>query len=117
MLTVLWSGLEERRREMAVLRAVGARPRHVFLLILGEALLLTLGGLVLGVSIATASAYLLEGAIVQRYGLSLAQGLSGTGMLPVLAVLLVAGLAAGLLPALRCYRRSLADGLNPEGGV
>ena len=48
MLTVLWSGLEERRHEMAVLRAVGARPRHIFLLIIGEAFLLTLGGVMVG---------------------------------------------------------------------
>lgn len=115
MLTVLWSGLEERRREMAVLRAVGARPRHVFLLIMGESFLLTLGGLVLGVIIAAVSAELLEHAIVERYGLSLAQGLAGIGMIPIFAALLAAGLVAGLLPALRCYRRSLADGLNPEG--
>ena len=117
MLTVLWSGLEERRREMAVLRAVGARPRHVFLLILGESLLLTLGGLALGVLLSAVATALLEGAIVQRYGLSLAQALTGPGMFYLLAALLAAGFAAGLLPALRCYRRSLADGLNPEGGV
>ena len=48
MLTVLWSGLEERRREMAVLRSVAARLLHVFLLILGEAFLLTLGDVDLG---------------------------------------------------------------------
>ena len=114
MLTVLWSGLEERRREMAVLRAVGARPRHVFLLILGEAMLLTLGGLVLGALIAMASASLLEDTIVQRYGLSLARGLYGVDVLVLGAVLFAAGLAAGLLPAVRCYRRSLADGLSPD---
>ena len=114
MLTVLWSGLEERRREMAVLRAVGARPRHVFLLILGEAMLLTLGGLALGVLIATASASLLEGAIVQRYGLSLAHGFSVADLSRFLSVLFVAGVGAGLLPALRCYQRSLSDGLTPD---
>ncbi|MER2555650.1 MAG: ABC transporter permease [Thauera sp.] len=116
MLTVLWSGLEERRREMAVLRAVGARPRHVFVLIVGEAFLLTLGGVALGAVIATASLWLLEGALVQRYGLSLS-GPSGVAtMVPVLAGLLAAGLVAGLLPAWRCYHRSLSDGLSPDVG-
>ena len=114
MLTVLWSGLEERRRKVAVLRAVGARPRHVFLLILGEAMLLTLGGLALGALIATASAWLLEGAIVQRYGLSLARSGAAAELVRLLGVLFVAGVGAGLLPALRCYRRSLSDGLTPD---
>jgi len=116
MLTVLWSGLEERRREMAVLRAVGARPRHVFLLILGEALLITLGGVVLGTVIAAAAVGLLEGALVRRYGLSLSGAFGGATAAPLLAGLLAAGLLAGLLPAWRCYRRSLADGLSPEVG-
>jgi len=116
MLTVLWSGLEERRREMAVLRAVGARPRHVFLLIMGEAALLTLGGVLLGALLATLASSLLEGALERRYGLSLAEGFLGGDGLLLLAGLFAAGLAAGLLPALRCYRRSLADGLSPDVG-
>ena len=116
MLTVLWSGLEERRREMAVLRAVGARPRHVFLLILGEAFLLTLAGVALGALIAVVSVQGLASTIVQRYGLSLSHVLVAPGMVRLLALLVAAGVVAGLLPALRCYRRSLADGLSPEVG-
>jgi putative ABC transport system permease protein len=114
LLTVLWSGLEERRREMAVLRAVGARPRHVFLLILGEAFLLTLGGVALGALIAAVSVQGLASTIVQRYGLSLSHVLVTPGMARLLVLLVGAGVVAGLLPALRCYRRSLADGLSPD---
>jgi putative ABC transport system permease protein len=50
MLIALLTGLSERRREMAVLRAVGARPWHVFALLLGEATFLTLLGVALGVA-------------------------------------------------------------------
>ena len=39
MLAALLTGLNERRREMAILRAVGARPGQIFALVLGEALL------------------------------------------------------------------------------
>jgi putative ABC transport system permease protein len=38
LLTALLTSLNERRREMSILRSVGARPAHVFSLILGEAL-------------------------------------------------------------------------------
>ena len=116
MLTVLWSGLEERRHEMAVLRAVGARPRHVFLLIMGEAFLLTLGGVVMGAILAAVTLSLLESILVQHYGLSLSSAFSGTTIIPLLSGMLVAGLVAGLLPAVRCYQRSLSDGLSPEMG-
>ena len=49
MLVALLTSLTERRREMAILRSVGARPAHVFAMILGEAALLTLLGIALGV--------------------------------------------------------------------
>ena len=42
MLTALLTSLNERRREMAILRSVGARPAHVFTLVMGEAGFLTL---------------------------------------------------------------------------
>lgn len=114
MLTVLWSGLEERRREMAILRAVGAKPRHIFLLIIGEALLLTVGGLVVGILIATLTMLALENALVQHYGLSLSAAFASGAIAPLFAGILLAGLLAGLLPATRCYRRSLTDGLSPR---
>lgn len=50
MLIALLTGLSERRREMAVLRAVGARPWHIFALLLGEATFLTMLGIALGIA-------------------------------------------------------------------
>lgn len=88
----------------------------MFLLIVGEAFLLSLGGVLLGALIAAASMWLLEGALVQRYGLSLSSPFAGATIVPVLVGLLAAGLAAGLLPAWRCYHRSLFDGLSPDIG-
>ena len=44
-MTALLTGLNERRREMAILRALGASPRAICGLVLGEALLLTVGGM------------------------------------------------------------------------
>jgi len=116
MLTVLWSGLEERRHEMAVLRAVGARPRHVLLLITGEAFLLTLGGVVVGIVFAALALSAIDNTLVQHYGLSLSAAFSWSTIAPLFSGILVAGLLAGLLPAVRCYRRSLSDGLSPGMG-
>ena len=48
MLTTLMTSLNERRREMAILRSVGARPAHVFSLIIGEAILVTALGIIVG---------------------------------------------------------------------
>jgi putative ABC transport system permease protein len=51
MLIALMTSLNERRREMAILRSVGARPSHVFSLIVGESALLTLMGVAIGIGL------------------------------------------------------------------
>jgi len=50
MLTMILASLNERRREMAILRAVGARPQQIFLLMISEAGILALSGALLGVA-------------------------------------------------------------------
>jgi len=112
LISVLLAGLNERRREMAVLRSVGARPGHVFLLLTIESALLTLGGIVFGVLLY----YVLVGVgslfVQQRFGLSIAWSVLGNSELKILLAIAVAGLFAGTLPALQAYRKSLADGLS-----
>ena len=49
MVIALMTSLNERRREMAILRSVGARPLHVFSLIVGESAMLTISGVIAGV--------------------------------------------------------------------
>ena len=48
MLTMLLASLNERRREMAILRSVGARPAHIFGLFVFEATVLTAIGALTG---------------------------------------------------------------------
>lgn len=112
MLTTLLASLNERRREMAILRAMGAGPRHIFLLLWAEAALLALVGTLLGYLLAQAVILILAPLALSHYGLVLSLDLpSGTILWMMLAVQL-AGSAAGLIPAWRAYRHTLADGLT-----
>jgi len=112
MLVALLTSLGERRREMAVLRAVGARPGHVFGLILGEAALVTLAGIVVGVAALGAGLALAQDAIAARFGLLLPVAWPSARECALLAAVALAGVLIGLLPAWRCYRQSLADGMT-----
>ncbi len=112
MLVALLTSLGERRREMAVLRAVGARPAHVFGLILGEAGLVTIAGIVAGVAALTAGVALAQDAIAARFGLLLPVAWPSAREFALLAAVAAAGVLIGLLPAWRCYRQSLADGMT-----
>ena len=112
MLIALLTSLNERRREMAVLRAVGARPWHVFALLLGEAAFLTLLGIVLGI----AALYLALGAgqpwLEQRLGLYIALRWPSATEFGLMMLVAVSGVLIGLIPAYRIYRLSLADGMT-----
>ena len=112
MLIILMTSINERRREMAILRALGARPGHVFALILGEAIAITLSGIGLGIMLIYVIFMLGQGWIASRFGLFIELNLLTPNL--VYGVLLIAliGCLIGLIPGLRMYRYSLADGMT-----
>ena len=112
MLVALLTSLSERRREMAVLRSVGARPAHVFALILGEAALLTALGVALGVSALYAGLLAGQPWLESRLGLFIAVSWPSAYELGLVVLVGMAGVLIGLIPAWRCYRYSLADGMT-----
>ena len=69
MVTMILTTLNERRREMAILRSVGARPRTVLGLLMAEAGMLTLAGIALGLVLLYAALLVLQPYIDRTYGL------------------------------------------------
>lgn len=112
MLIALLTSMAERRREMAVLRSVGARPLHVFGLILGEAAFLTLAGIALGVAALYAALAAGRPWLESRVGLFIGLGWPSPWEFGVMILVAAAGVAVGLIPAWRIYRYSLADGMT-----
>ncbi len=112
MLTVIWSGLNERRREMAILRSVGARPYHILALLLLEAGFLSAVGVVVGVVLLLAILLVAQPVIESATGLQISlQFLTATNLWILLAVVM-SGILVGLVPALKAYRLSVADGMT-----
>ncbi len=112
MLTALLTGLNERRREMAILRAVGARPRQIFSLVLGESLALALCGATLGVLLLQGGLLLAGPLLETRLGLSIAGWPPSPHEWILLIAVLGSSLVAGLFPAWQAYRYSLTDGMT-----
>jgi putative ABC transport system permease protein len=112
MLTAILTSLKERRREMAILRSVGARPQHIFLLLTLEAGFLALSGVLLGTVL---SFGLLIGAqrfVIDHFGIVLTVTRLRLTEIEILAGIVLAALAMGTVPAWRAYRNALADGLT-----
>jgi putative ABC transport system permease protein len=112
MVTMILTTLNERRREMAILRSVGARPRTVLGLLVAEAGVLVGAGIAVGFVILYAALLLLQPYVDASYGLHLPIERPKAAELATLGAIAVAGCLAGLLPALRAYRLSLADGMT-----
>ncbi|MFD2178387.1 ABC transporter permease [Veronia pacifica] len=112
MLSSLLTSLNERRREMAILRAVGARPHHIFLLLVSEAGLLTFCGIIVGILML--AVLLLFGVPIlhAQYGLVVDVWHITEYELSMLAIVQAAGILIGCLPALSAYRQSLSDGMT-----
>lgn len=112
MMTSLLTSLNERRREMAILRSVGATPGHIFSLVIGEALLITLAGIMVGNLVLYGLLFLAQPIMQSSLGLSLAISMHSPHELLILAIITLAGLTAGAIPAIRIYRYSLHDGMT-----
>ena len=112
MLTIMLASLRERRREMAVLRAVGAGPGTVFGLLVSEALLLTLVGAASGLALLYLLEWSLAGVIQSQTGIVLSFAWPTIAEWWRLGLVVVTGFVLSLIPAWRAYRQSLADGLT-----
>ncbi|MFN9526832.1 MAG: ABC transporter permease [Pseudomonadaceae bacterium] len=112
MLTAILTSLNERRREMAILRSVGARPWHIASLLVLEAFALALAGVAFGVALLYLGIAGSQGFVQANYGLYLALNAPSSYEWKLLGGILAAAVAMGSVPAWRAYRQSLADGLS-----
>lgn len=109
----LLAGLDQRRRELAILRSLGASPGDLFLMLAVEGLLVTALGVLLGLAVLTGGIALLA-PLAQDFGIHLNPRPPTGNELILLASILVTGLATSLVPGWRAWRLSLVDGLTPR---
>jgi len=111
MVTMILATLNERRREIAILRSVGAGPGTLIGLLVSEAVILCTVGVLVGLAATYAALLALQPVIEDWYGLYLSITPPDQSEWLTLTAIVVAGALASLLPALRAYRQSLSDGM------
>lgn len=111
LVAVIVASLGERRRELAILRSVGAGRRRLLVL---EGALVTVAGIALGMVVVEAAGHLLAPWLRTRLGMDLSGATLSIEALQRVGAVLATGIAASLIPAWRASRMALADGLLPR---
>ena len=111
MMATIFSSLNERRREMAIFRAMGARPSVILGLLVLEAVLMAALGAALGLGLLYMALLVAQPMVENAFGLWLPIQAPSLRELYVLGSVVGASAIVSLVPALRAYRLSLADGM------
>ena len=111
MLVSLYTSLNERRREMAILRAVGAGPNRIITLLVLESLCLASAGALAGLTLVYVLLSVAQPIVEAQAGLFIPIRPPGSIELLFLGAVVLAGFLMGFVPALKAYRTALHDGL------
>jgi putative ABC transport system permease protein len=113
LFVAMYSATLQRRREIATMRALGARRLTILLIVLLESCTITLMGGILGLSGGYGLALLGARIMVERGGLVLHPPMFTLLQPLVLAGVVGLGTFAGLIPTILAYRTEVADNLAP----
>jgi putative ABC transport system permease protein len=114
MLIAIMTSLNERRREMAILRAVGASLKNIVLLILMETFLITIMAIALACALKVILEFTFGPWLQSHYGLYLQAPIFSFNELLYLLIMLVSSLLISFIPALRAMKSALKDGLSSK---
>lgn len=111
LMATIFSSLNERRREMAIFRAMGARPATILAMLVLEAMMMAAIGALLGLALLYIGLTIAQPILDNAYGLWLQITPPTMRELCVMLAVIAAGAIVSVVPALRAYRMSVADGM------
>ncbi|MSR18371.1 MAG: ABC transporter permease [Phycisphaerales bacterium] len=115
ILLALYNSMDLRRRQVAIIRVLGASQMRVFMLILSESALIGLAGSAAGLAMAHFAAMAAADALRAKVGLVIDPTLEAGTLAAVTGGAIALACLAGVIPAARAYRTSVADNLRPLG--
>jgi len=111
MMATIFSSLNERRREMAIFRAMGARPLTILGMLIFEAMVMAAVGALLGLGFLYVGLIIAQPILDSAFGLWLPIGAPTLREVYVMIGVVAAGVIVSFVPALRAYKMSVSDGM------
>jgi len=112
ILVSIYNSMSDRKREIGVMRALGARRETVFLIILAESLLLCLGGGLVGLALGHGIVFIAAPIVEARSGLLINPLAFDPWELVIIPVTIALAGLVGFLPGLTAYRTDVAGALS-----
>ncbi|HHN77946.1 MAG TPA: FtsX-like permease family protein, partial [Phycisphaerales bacterium] len=113
IMLVLYQAMEQRRRQIAVLRVLGCSRRRIFGLVVTESAVIGTAGAVGGVLISLVGARVVAGQLYQRLNLVVEPTPEPRVVLAVVLGTIALAAIAGLVPAVAAYRTGVIRNLRP----
>ena len=113
ILLALWNSMEQRRRQIAILRVLGCSRERLFSLVITESILIGMFGAIMGIVVCWAGTLAIADQLRARLGIVIDPTMDARTILLVIAATMALAAVAGLAPAMRAYRTSVAENLRP----
>lgn len=114
LVTTLLASMKERQREIAVLRATGARPLQIFCLIQAEVIAITLGAIALALASLKLIVTVGQNYLAQRFGVFISEQIVQPQMFKLTGLMLIIAALVACIPAFLAYRQALSKTLAPK---
>lgn len=115
IMLALYNSMEQRRRQIAVLRVLGASQSRIFGLVLTESALVGILGAIVGLVVSLLGVRIVTAIMRERLGLVIEPLLTPEVAMLVVVATVALGVLAGFVPALMAYRTPVAKNLKPIG--
>ena len=111
LIAILYSTLNNRRKEMALLRIVGASPKNIFSLLVLEALIISSLSIILAIFFTQLLSYIFFPILDQKFGIFLENNFLSLKDFFFIIIILLISIIVSIFPALQAYKNSINDGI------
>lgn len=115
IMLALYNSMEQRRRQIAILRVLGSSPGRIFGLVITESAIIGIIGSGAGILLGWIAAGVASGILRSQLGLVVDPRPALQPVLIVAAGTILLAALAGIVPAIAAYRTSVARNLRPLG--
>ena len=113
VMLVLYQAMEQRRRQIAVMRVLGCTKPRIFSLIITESAIIGAAGALVGTAVGLLAARIVADILYQRLGLVITPGFDPRLILGLAVATIALAATAGLIPAVAAYRTAVIKNLRP----